>query len=97
MFGAGKNMHRVYGVGLYLLVVMFLYGKKEVLPKSIIKAFSNPEVKGSLKYKKKVDPKEAIDYRNSLATQFKVTEAGASGGRSMYAAGKDQKQKQKGT
>jgi hypothetical protein len=95
MFGAGKNMHRVYGVGLYLLAVMFLYGKKEVLPKSVIKEYSNPKIPGSLKYEKKMDPKQAIDYRAQLVGKYNIIEAGASGGHSMYAVGKELKKTQK--
>ncbi len=95
MFGAGKNMHRLYGVALYLAVVMFLYGKKEVLPKSVIKQYSNPKNEFSLKYEKKRDPKVAIDYKHLLVQEAKVTEAGASGGQSMYAVGKALKKSQK--
>ena len=95
MFGAGKNMHRAYGVILYLAVVMFLYGKKEVLPKSLIKEYSNPKNEYSLKYEKKRDPKVAIDYKHMLVVEAKITEAGASGGQSMYAIGKALKKRQK--
>ncbi len=94
MFGAGKNMHRVYGIGLYLAVVLFLYGKKEVLPRSIIKTYSDEKKPLSLKYKKR-DQKVAIDYYALLRGEMKITEAGASGGQSMYAVGKHLKKAQK--
>jgi hypothetical protein len=95
MFGAGKNMHRLYGVALYLVAVMFLYGKKEVLPTALIKEYSNVKNEFSLKYEKKRDPKVAIDYQLMLRNEAKITEAGASGGQSMYAVGKALKKKQK--
>ena len=75
---------------------MFLYGKKEVLPKSVIKEYSkNPKIPNSLKYEKKMDPKVAIDYRTDLVGKYAIKEAGASGGHSMYAVGKELKKTQK--
>lgn len=88
-------MHRVYGIGLYLAVVLFLYGKKEVLPRSIIKLYSDEKGKPlSIKAKKR-DQKVAIDYYALLRTEAKILEAGASGGQSMYAVGKHLKKAQK--
>ena len=89
MFGAGKNMHRAYGVVLYLAVVMFLYGKREVLPKSVIKNFDNKNEPG-LKAKKR-DPKRAVFWGQELGNQINVK----GGGVTMYQAGKQLKQQQK--
>ena len=34
----GVNQNKLYGVGIYILAVWILYGRKEVLPKEAIKA-----------------------------------------------------------
>ena len=64
MFGAGKNMHRLYGVALYLGVVLVLYGRKEILPRAVIKHYNNDNALG-LKAAKR-DPKQAINYDRML-------------------------------
>ena len=73
----GKQTNKVYGVGLYLLAVWVLYGRREILPKSILKS---KEVKEALEVKKR-DPKVAIQWRSTIDT----------GGKSVYAYGQQLK------
>ena len=51
----GVNANKFYGVGLYILAVWILYGRKEVLPKDAIKA--NLELSIA-----KRDPKKEMDF-----------------------------------
>ena len=68
MFGAGKNMHRVYGVLFYIAAVWVVYGRKEVLPKRVTKFYNNKNATGGLKAPKR-KPKVAIDYNAFLHSQ----------------------------
>ena len=68
MFGAGKNMHRVYGVLFYIAAIWVVYGRKEVLPKRVTKYYNNDNATGGLKAPKR-DPKKSIDYRQFLQAQ----------------------------
>ena len=79
----GRQNNKVYGVGLYLLAVWVLYGRKEVLPRSVIKAM---DTKDGLKTAKR-DPKQAIDFKAALAS--------LAGGKTMFEIGGELKKAQK--
>ena len=68
MFGAGKNMHRVYGVLFYIAAIWVVYGRKEVLPKRVTKFYNGTRQPGGLKAEKR-DPKVAFDYNTMLHAQ----------------------------
>jgi hypothetical protein len=53
-----SGKHTLQAVALYLAVVWVLYGRREVLPKSVIKALDTDEL---LKADKR-DPKELVYY-----------------------------------
>ena len=53
-----KAYNNLYAVGLYLAVVWVLYGRREILPKSVVKALDTDAL---LKADKR-DPKEQILY-----------------------------------
>ena len=79
----GRHNNKFYGVGLYLLTIWVLYGRKEVLPRSVIKALN---VKDHLKAPKR-DPKVAVDYAAVLG--------GVVSGKTMYQVGVELKKAQK--
>ena len=79
----GRQNNKFYGVGLYILAIWVLYGRKEVLPRSVIKALN---VKEHLKAPKR-DPKVAVDYRQVLTNELS--------GKSMYEKGEELKKAQK--
>ena len=81
----GRQNNKFYGVGLYLLAVWILYGRKEVLPRSVVKEFK-VDTQGGLKEKKR-DPKVAVDYTGALA--------GMVSGKTMFEVGKAMKEKHK--
>ena len=78
--------NKFYGVGLYLLAVWMLYGRQEVLPRSVTKAFQRDDNNG-LKEKKR-DEKKAVDYYTDISS--------VKSGKSMYQMGEELKKAQKG-
>ena len=65
----GVNANKFYGVGIYILAVWILYGRKEVLPKDAIKG----EVRLS---EAKRDPKAEQDFAKAPT----LARGGSSGG-----------------
>ena len=59
----GKAYNNLYAVGLYLAVVWVLYGRREILPKSVVKALDTDAL---LKADKR-DPKEQILYEAEVS------------------------------
>ena len=54
----GVNQNKLYGVGIYILAVWILYGRKEVLSKDAIKGEAALDAA-------KRDPKAAQDFRKA--------------------------------
>jgi hypothetical protein len=76
MFGAGKNMHRVYGVVFYLAAIFVLYGRQEILPKPVIKHYADSKLKEA-----KRDPKVALSFATNIKADLTTGQ-----GKSMYEA-----------
>ena len=79
----GRQNNKFYGVGLYLLAVWVLYGRKEVLPRSVTKELNT---KDNLKAPKR-DPKVAVDFKAALES--------LASGKSMFELGTELKKAQK--
>ena len=79
----GRQNNKFYGVGLYLLAVWVLYGRKEVLPRSVTKELNT---KDNLKAPKR-DPKEAINFAGVLGSMVS--------GKTMFQLGAELKKSQK--
>ena len=68
-----KAYNNLYAVGLYLAVVWVLYGRREILPKSVVKALDTDAL---LKADKR-DPKEQILYAAEVAKLLASKSAGS--------------------
>jgi hypothetical protein len=62
-----KAYNNLYAVGLYLAVVWVLYGRREVLPKSVIKALDTDQL---LKADKRDPKKEDVYYTDEVGTLY---------------------------
>jgi hypothetical protein len=62
-----KAYNNLYAVGLYLAVVWVLYGRREVLPKSVIKALDTDQL---LKADKRDPKKEDVYYTDEVGKLY---------------------------
>ena len=74
-----KGYSNIYAVGLYLAVVWVLYGKREVLPKSVIKALDTDKLLKAAKRDPKVENLLFVGEINTLLS--------SKGAQSMYDLG----------
>ena len=61
-----KAYNNLYAVGLYLAVVWVLYGRREVLPKSVIKALDTDKLLKAAKRDPKVENLWFVDEVHTL-------------------------------
>ena len=62
-------MNYLSGVGLYVFLILILYGRKEVLPKNIYKAF---DADAYLKAPKRAKGSKALSYAAEILKQEKA-------------------------
>ena len=68
-----KGYNNIYAVGLYLAVVWVLYGRREVLPKNVIKALDTDKLLKADKRDPKVENLYYVDEVHTLASSKGAT------------------------
>ena len=72
-------MNYLSGVGLYVLLILVLYGQKEILPKNVYKAFDNDK---NLKAPTRDKSAQPVVYKAEVAKL--VSQKGVSGSNKMH-------------